>query len=194
MRSLSHQLIQEWSRTKKKGGFWGLGGGVGQSSRVVTPCCSLLHTSQPCTKMSFTHQHWANVPSLVVWSGPQVEVENKTKTLWLEPTDLSPYPVSEGGLVLPRLQRNHSGPLPFGRRPRLLARSSWKPCLHTCPSSSDRLLTNSTLTSGEGLTDHRTLRCLLSSPQPGGWLLSSCSHAEGWRDVFNTTPSEQKSY
>lgn len=95
--------------------------------------------------------------------------EQKTKTIRLEPTDLSPCRVSEGGLVLTGLQRNHSGPLPPGRRPCLLARGGWKHRLSTCPSPSDSLLTDSTLASGAAFTERGTLVYLLTLT-PRQWL------------------------
>lgn len=68
-------LINDYIGGKEKRSL----GTLGQSSRIVTSSCSLLHISQYPTKMSFTHQLWANFPLWVVWPTGSGGGKNKTK-------------------------------------------------------------------------------------------------------------------
>lgn len=138
--SLSCQLAQGLSRqglsrTRKKEGS-------PEDSRtelgVVTPAVPCHTPARVAQRCHLPSSHCTNISSWVVRSGPWVEGERiRQRTGWLEPNDLLPYHIFEGGLVLNGLQKNLGGPLPLGRSC-LLAGMGWKLRLRTCPSPSDR--------------------------------------------------------
>lgn len=140
------RLINDYLGGKEKGSL----GTLGQTSRLVTHSRSLLHTSQYPTKMSLTHQFWANFPSWVVWPTGGGGGKNKTKDKikWAHWHFI--LSCMEDGLVLTGIQRNLGGP-------RLLLWISF--FLGLAGSPTFVLVLLPLLTSVEVFTNHRPCFC-----------------------------------
>ena len=157
---------------ERKRGVWGTLGQIWGWSTHTGPCHTPGSVAQRCYLAT---SHCANVSLWVVWSGGAGE--NK-RTGWLEPDDLLPHHLLEGGLVLTGCRKTKVVPYPSGGLaflPRLVESFTFLPVLFLWWAVNDSIFT-----SGEVFTDHRT-HMSLKTLQAAQWLVIIALRFSKWK-------------